>query len=73
MPVDTEIKIIGRTNIFPNGTETMEAMLAMLKEAGLNVTLTMYEVAEWEDFYSKPFAEDRVAAAHPGTARQRQG
>lgn len=61
VPVDKEIKIVGRTNIFPNGTETMEAMLAMLKETGLNVTLTMYEVKEWEDFYSKPFAEDRVA------------
>ena len=61
VPVDKEIKIVGRTNIFPNGTETMEAMLAMLKETGLNVTLTMYEVKEWEDFYSKPFAEDREA------------
>jgi peptide/nickel transport system substrate-binding protein len=61
VPVDKEIKIVGRTNNFPNGTETMEAMLAMLKETGLNVTLTMYEVKEWEDFYSKPFAEDRGA------------
>ena len=61
VPVEKEIKIVGRTNIFPNGTETMEAMLAMLKETGLNVTLTMYEVKEWEDFYSKPFAEDREA------------
>ena len=61
VPVDKEIKIIGRTNNFPNGTETLEAMLDMLKETGLNVTLTMYEVAEWENFYSKPFAEDREA------------
>jgi peptide/nickel transport system substrate-binding protein len=61
VPVDKEIKIIGRINNFPNGTETLEAMLAMLKETGLNVTLTMYEVKEWEDFYSKPFAEDRPA------------
>lgn len=61
VPVDKEIKIIGRTNNFPNGTETLEAMLDMLKQTGLNVTLTMYEVAEWENFYSKPFAEDREA------------
>jgi peptide/nickel transport system substrate-binding protein len=59
VPVDTEIKIIGRTNNFPNGTETLEAMLAMLQDVGLNVSLTMYEVAEWEDFYSQPYAEDR--------------
>jgi peptide/nickel transport system substrate-binding protein len=46
----------------------MEALLAMLKDAGFNATLKMVEVAEWEDFYSKPFAEDRgpqmVAAMH---------
>ena len=59
VPVDTEIKIIGRTNNFPNGTEALEAMLAMWKEAGLNVSLTMYEVKEWEDSYSQPYAEDR--------------
>ena len=59
VPVDTEIKIIGRTNNFPNGTETLEAMLAMLQDVGFNVSLTMYEVAEWEDFYSQPYAEDR--------------
>jgi peptide/nickel transport system substrate-binding protein len=61
VPVDKEIKIIGRTNNFPNGTEALEAMLAMLKETGLNVSLTMYEVKEWEDFYSQPYAEDRPA------------
>lgn len=59
VPVDKEIKIIGRTNNFPNGTEALEAMLAMLQDVGLNVSLTMYEVAEWEDFYSQPYAEDR--------------
>jgi peptide/nickel transport system substrate-binding protein len=47
-------------------------MLAMLKETGLNVSLTMYEVKDWEGFYSKPFAEDR-GATHPGAARQREG
>jgi peptide/nickel transport system substrate-binding protein len=59
VPVDAEITLIGRTNNFANVTETMEALLAMLKDAGFNVTLKMYEVAEWENFYSKPFAEDR--------------
>lgn len=59
VPVDTEIDLIGRTGIFPNGTEVMEAMHAMLTDAGFNVDLNMYDVAEWENFYSKPFAEDR--------------
>jgi peptide/nickel transport system substrate-binding protein len=58
-PVDAEITLIGRTANFANVTETMEALLAMLQDVGFNVTLKMYEVAEWEDFYSKPFAEDR--------------
>ncbi|WP_018690372.1 ABC transporter substrate-binding protein [Ahrensia kielensis] len=59
VPVDTPIKLIGRTGIFPNGTEVMEAMQAMLSDAGFKVDLNMYDVAEWENFYTKPFAEDR--------------
>jgi len=59
VPVDKEITLIGRTANFAGVTETMEALLAMLKDAGFNVKLSMYEVAEWENFYSKPFAEDR--------------
>lgn len=59
VPTDTPITLIGRTNNFANVTETMEALLDMLKSVGFNVTLSMYEVAEWENFYSKPFAEDR--------------
>ncbi len=37
----------------------MEALTAMFQDAGFNMKLEMYEVAEWENFYSKPFAEDR--------------
>ncbi|MFP3398392.1 peptide ABC transporter substrate-binding protein, partial [Brevibacterium sp. SIMBA_078] len=59
VPVDTEIELIGRTGIFPNGTEVMEAMHAMLSDAGFTVDLNMYDVAEWESFYTKPFAADR--------------
>lgn len=57
--VDTEIKIIGRTNIYPNGTEVAEATMQMLQDVGFNVSLQMYDVAEWENFFSKPYAEDR--------------
>lgn len=68
VPVDTEITLIGRTEQWGNVTETMEALLAMFQDAGFNMTLRMTEVAEWEDLYSKPFAEDRgpiiVASMH---------
>lgn len=57
--VDQEITLIGRTGNFGNVLETMEALTAMFQEAGFNMKLEMYEVAEWENFYSKPFAEDR--------------
>lgn len=59
VPVDTEITLIGRTGNFGNVLETMEALHAMFQEGGFNMKLEMYEVAEWENFYSKPFAEDR--------------
>lgn len=59
VPVDTEITLIGRTGNFGNVLETMEALLQMFQDAGFNMKLQMYEVAEWENFYSKPFAEDR--------------
>jgi peptide/nickel transport system substrate-binding protein len=59
VPVDQTITLIGRTNNFGNVLETMEAMLQMFQDAGFNMELQMYEVAEWENFYSKPFAEDR--------------
>lgn len=59
VPVDTEITLIGRTGNFGNVLETMEALLDMFQKVGFNMSLQMYEVAEWENFYSKPFAEDR--------------
>lgn len=57
--VDAEITLIGRTGNFSNVTEVMEALLAMYQDAGFNMKLEMYEVAEWVDLYSKPFAEER--------------
>ena len=58
-PVDAEIRLIGRTGNFANVTEVMEALQQMLKDVGFNVKLEMYEVAEWVDIYTKPYAEDR--------------
>jgi peptide/nickel transport system substrate-binding protein len=59
VPVDKELEIVGRTNIYPNGTEHMEATMAMLQAAGFKVKLRMLEVAEWLDILTKPYAEDR--------------
>lgn len=59
VPVEKEIRLIGRTNNFANVQETMEALQAMLQDVGFNVKLEMYEVAEWLDLYSKPYAADR--------------
>ena len=59
VPVDTEIALMGRTGNFGNVLETMEALLQMWQDVGFNIKLQMYETAEWQDFYSKPFAEDR--------------
>jgi len=65
---DAEITLIGRINNWANVQETMEALLAMWQDAGFNMKLQMYEVAEWLQHYSKPFAEGRgpeiVAAMH---------
>ena len=59
VPVDDEITLLGRINIYPNATEIMEVLLAMYQEVGLNVKLQMMEVAEWVDILTKPYAEDR--------------
>ena len=33
--------------------------MAMLQDVGLNVTLQMYEVGRWNEFFVKPYPEDR--------------
>ncbi len=60
VPVDKEIVIIGRTNIYPNGTEAMEAMMAMFQSVGLKMKLRMFEVGTWLKYLSKPFDNDRA-------------
>lgn len=58
VPVDTEIRIIGRNGQYPNGTETMEAMMGMLQDVGLNVSLNMYDVSVWNNYFVSPFVAD---------------
>ena len=59
VPVDKEIRLISRTNIFPNVTETMEALVQMWGEVGFNVKLQMLEVAQVLALGTKPYAPDR--------------
>ncbi|MFN7024200.1 MAG: ABC transporter substrate-binding protein [Pseudorhizobium sp.] len=59
VPVDTEIELIGRNGIYPNGSEAMEAMAAMWQDVGLNVKLTMLDVNDWLRYLQKPFPEGR--------------
>lgn len=59
VPVDTEIELIGRNGIYPNGSEAMEAMMAMWQDVGLNVKLTMLDVNDWLRYLQKPFPEGR--------------
>lgn len=66
--VDTPITIVGRTNNFPNVVEVLEAAQQMFEAVGFKTKLQMYEVAEFEKQYSKPYPENRgpqlVAAQH---------
>lgn len=68
VPVDTQIELVGRIANFPGATETFEAIQSMLSEVGFNIELKMVEVAEHEQYYSKPYVEDRgpilVGAQH---------
>lgn len=67
VPVDAEILLVGRTANFPGATETFEAIQSMLSEVGFNINLQMVEVAEHEQYYSKPYVEDQpilVGAQH---------
>lgn len=59
VPVDKEILLYGRTNIYPNAAELMEAILAMYQAVGLNVKMRMVELAEWLSFHNAPFSENR--------------
>ncbi len=64
--VDTEILMRGRLGMYPNATEAMEAMHAMLTDVGFNVKLKMVEVASWVESYTRPYAEDRGPVLQQG-------
>ena len=55
------VEVIARTENFPHVTEVGEALVQMLNDVGFNATLRMVEVAEHEQYYSKPYPEGRPA------------
>jgi len=59
--VKAPVEVIARTENFPHVTEVGEALVQMLNEVGFNATLRMVEVAEHEQYYSKPYPEGRPA------------
>lgn len=59
VPVDTEITIISRPDGYPGSTESVEAMMAMWSEVGINTKILSLEVAEWIRYLTKPFPEGR--------------
>lgn len=61
VPVDTKIRLIGRTNFFPNQAEALQAIQQMWSQIGLNVQIEMMESAEWLKLVNKPYPPNRTA------------
>ncbi|AFL50998.1 peptide/nickel transport system substrate-binding protein [Sinorhizobium fredii] len=59
VPVDKEIVLYGRIGIYPNSSESLEAIQAMLTDAGFNVRLEMLETSPWLKKLLKPWDKDR--------------
>jgi peptide/nickel transport system substrate-binding protein len=61
VPVDTEIVLYGRLGLYPNSTESLEAIQAMLNAVGFKVRVEMMETSAWLRKLLKPFPSDRQA------------
>lgn len=59
VPVEKEIVIYGRIGIYPNSSESLEAVQAMLADAGFNARLEMLETSPWLKRLLKPWDKDR--------------
>jgi peptide/nickel transport system substrate-binding protein len=59
VPVDKEIRMIGRQNLFPNVNEVLEALTQMWQAAGLNIKLQMVERTQALQLGTKPYTVDR--------------
>jgi peptide/nickel transport system substrate-binding protein len=58
VPVDTPIRLIGRTAQFPKITETMEVIQSELTEIGLNAKIEMMDTAGQLQYQLRPFPDN---------------
>ena len=59
VPVEAEIRMVGRTNLFPNVNEVLQALVQMWQQVGLNVNLQMVDRAAALEMGARPFPTDR--------------
>ena len=57
VPVDTQIRLIGRTAQFPNISETIEVLQSEFAEIGLNVKIEMMDTSNQLLYQLRPFPE----------------
>ncbi|MTH60874.1 ABC transporter substrate-binding protein [Paracoccus litorisediminis] len=55
VPVDTEMRLIGRPAMFANSNEFVQAVGEMLRAVGLNVNMETLEMSQWLEVANKPF------------------
>lgn len=60
VPVDRQIRMIGRHGMFANSAEFVEAAAEMLRGVGLNVKLENLEISQWLEMANKPYAPDHA-------------
>ncbi|MGV0744241.1 ABC transporter substrate-binding protein [Mycolicibacterium sp. XJ870] len=58
VPVDRQIRLIGRNGLFPKVTETVEVIQNELSKAGLNVKIEMMDTAAQLQYQLQPFPAD---------------
>ena len=58
VPVDTQIRLIGRTAQFPKIAETIEVIQSEFAEIGLNVKIEMMDTASQLQYQLRPFPEN---------------
>ena len=58
VPVDTQIRLIGRTAQFPKISETIEVLQSEFTEIGLNVKIEMMDTSNQLLYQLRPFPED---------------
>ena len=70
MPVDTQIRLIGRTAQFPKISETIEVLQSEFSEIGLNVKIEMMDTSDQLLYQLRPFPEGAGPLPADDHARQ---